>query len=443
MIKKQELNEIGLRFVLDALAPKTPWGLEEKRLLRPFAPGERAELDAAVGNVAAARRVNERAQLYAVLSRFREIRGTLRACPLRALSEVELFELKRFCLNVEALAACTQGFPLIAGFTLPDMAGPLAVLDPDGRRDPAFLVTDGELAALRREKRAAAPYSEAWDAFCLREQAAEERARARLTHGVLPFCEDMLLATNAVGALDIAFAKAELSERWGGSEPVFGGGTLLLTDCFHPAVANSLRDGFRPLSFRFERGASVLTGANMGGKSVAIQTVALNVTVALMGLYPFAREARIPCFSDLFYIAGSYSDSRSGLSDFAGQLAALLGALEAAEGDALILIDELARGTNPEEGAAIAMAVTERLNAGRAVSVVSTHYRGVAAFARTHYRAKGLKPNARADALEDAMDYGFSEAALSDAPPRDALTVCRLRGMDERLVARAEALLSE
>lgn len=433
MIDPKLEKSIGLGFVLEKLAPRTPWGRDEKAKLSPFSPADAGKLADALCAVSDAQRL-EAWRLGDTLSRFREIRGTLALLKSGVLSETELFELKRFALNCEKLRETLMAQDAPARFTLPDLSAALAVLDPDGTRDPAFSAAqaDGELRAILREKSALAHDTPAYAEALDREQRALERVLAELSRRLRPEAAVLADAARAIGALDFALAKAALAERFGGVRPVFGGDALVLESIRNPALPD-----FYPLSFRFERGTTVLTGANMGGKSTALYAVALNVLIALMGLYPFAEAVSLPHFSDICLIAGD--NARSGLSEFGSQAALLVEALKSARGCALILIDELARGTNPEEGAAIAAAVAEKLDTLPAVSVLTTHFSGVAERARAHYRARGHMPGEEGA----AGDYEFRLVSGNLEPPREALRVCALLGMPAEIVERAKEFVDK
>jgi len=422
---------IGLPFVLEKLEPNSPWGRDKKAKLRPFSPADAGALEDALDAVADAQTL-EAWRLTDILSRFREIRTTLDRLKTGVLLEAELFELKRFLLSATRLAEALDKQNAPARFCLPDMRAALDVLDPAGGRDPAFSAAqaDEELLAILRQKTALTVGSPAYLALLDEEQRALERALASLSTQLRPLVGTFEQAIQVIGELDFALAKARLAERYGGTRPTFGGDALVLIEFVNPALPD-----FYPLSFRFERGATVLTGANMGGKSTALFAVALNVQLALMGLYPFAREAMMPHFTEICLIAGDAS--ASGLSEFGAQAARLVGALESARHGALILIDELARGTNPEEGAAIAAAVAERLNTMPAVSVLTTHFRGVAERAKAHYRAKGHMPGGQ----NEAVDYAFHLVSGVLPPPQEALAVCRAMGLPEEIVRRAKELV--
>ncbi|MFR5386449.1 MAG: MutS-related protein [Oscillospiraceae bacterium] len=149
---------------------------------------------------------------------------------------------------------------------------------------------------------------------------------------------------------------------------------------------------FVPVSIRLEQGATVITGANMGGKSVVMKTVALNVLLLQAGFLVCAKKARMPLFYSVKMLFDDLQSIQSGLSGFGSEIVQFQKALEEVEqGYSLFLLDEFARGTNPYEGAVIVQAVTKYLNEVKAISLLTTHYDKVAENARLHYQIIGRR----------------------------------------------------
>ena len=180
---------------------------------------------------------------------------------------------------------------------------------------------------------------------------------------------------------------------------------------------------------------------------------------ALSGCFVFARGAKVPLFDALELINQDLSDAEQGLSSFGGEI---LRFNEAAarldKGFSFIAMDEFARGTNTEEGEAIARAAAGFLAGKNAVTLLTTHYDRTAQLARRHYQVKGLsaretkeddlleeaaaKKARRRDEgrnrlrlIEQAMDYGLVEVEPGTRCPRDAIAICRLLGMDEAILS--------
>ena len=176
----------------------------------------------------------------------------------------------------------------------------------------------------------------------------------------------------------------------------------------------------------------------MGGKSVCLKTLALNVYLTHCGLFPFAEAAAVPLFDGLCLVRGEGEDGREGLSSFGGELMAADAAARAVQrGFCLVLFDEFARGTNPAES---------YFNASGSICLFVTHYEAVAARAARRFLTRGIRDldvsegrrmiEAGADklaVLRRFMDYGVEE--ITDAAvPQKALSVAELLGVEEGLL---------
>ena len=476
----EEKQRIGFAYVMDLLEPASPYGREALRTLRPARCGEEAPLRRELENIAktlAARPRLEKkyARLDGEFRQLKDIRGSIARIG-GELGEVDLFEIKRYLLHLEEIVSLFMEIDKEAGYhdiAFLDTSPALGLLDPEGNRIAAFHVSgrySPALTAVRDEKReverqlramsggeARAALMVERGSLAAREQTEEDAVRAFLSRELLPWREAMRQNAGAIGRLDLTIQKAELAAEYGGCMPEVGGDVLRFTEMTNPQIAHRLVDTgktFTPLSLSLRSGAAVLTGANMGGKSVAVKTLALNVLLIHCGFYPFAREAAGPLFDGLHLVSEDfYTDAADrDLSSFGSEVARLKDALrEAEKGRSLILLDEFAKGTNPTEGCAIARAVCAHLNAQSAYTLMTTHYDGVAALAGAHYQTAGLRradiaallrEAARAPAEDRAalitrcMDYGIFPAPAGERLPMDAVNICRLLGLSEEILCR-------
>lgn len=199
----------------------------------------------------------------------------------------------------------------------------------------------------------------------------------------------------------------------------------------HPVVANDI-------AIEAER-ALVISGPNAGGKTVALKTLGLVAWMARSGIpLPVAEESSVGWFGCVLADIGDEQSIARSLSTFSAHVQRLCSLLEQASGESLILLDELASGTDPEEGAALAAAMLEALTARGAAVAVTTHYEKLKEFA------------AHAPHLQNAsVSYDFERMAptfrLTMGVPgaSSALTVATRHGLPESVVARAKALLPE
>ena len=468
-VKQQQ--DIGLDFVLDRLLPLSPLGREKKRALGPYGRDELASLQIELKNLGKAVGLGEMPALDRFrqgLMQLRDIRATVARLKERELDQVELFELKRYLLLLRGLAADFKALQTAArweGLALLDVPEALAILDPEGSGNPSFSLRDqwsSELAAARREKReiekqislAAGGEREALlirrTAIVLKEGAAEQQLCGDLSKSLRPYGPAISDSLEALGHLDLLLAKAALARELGGVQPILTDKELSFENMVQPAMADSLkRQGaaFTPLSMSLAPGAAVLTGANMGGKSVCLKTLALNVYLVHCGLFPFADRAAVPFFDGLCLVRGEGEDGREGLSSFGGELMAADAAARAVQhGFCLVLFDEFARGTNPAEAVKLQQGALSYFGASGSVCLFVTHYDAVAARASRRFLTRGIRDlnvedgrrmieagTDKLTVLRRFMDYGIEE--ITDASvPQKALSVAELLGVEEGLL---------
>ena len=479
MMDFDQQTNIGFRYVMEALEPSSPLGRARMTSLRLYSPEEREELLRELSNVlAVVETLCPLAEDYSRLERLmmplKDIRRSVESLLESNLSEIELFELKRFCLSSELIAPVFERVRAeagIEGIALPPLGAALSVLDPEGARAATFFIPDNASRALlsaRKEKRAIeeklrrADDRRERDALMAErskaaaaEDAEERRIRASICENLRPLVPDILACMNAIGALDFTMARAKLAKKYGACMPSLSSGALKMKDMLNPRVADGLSSrgrAFTPVSIEAPIGATVITGANMGGKSIALKTLALNALLVKAGMLPFASEARLPLFEEIYIVSEDMEDVDRGLSSFGAEIVRFnetLAGAESASGICLILLDEFARGTNPEEGAMIVRAVTRRLNASRHISALTTHYDGVAQFAAAHFEVAGLRDmnmaevareiassgaKKGADVIASHMNYGLYPASGHESCPRDARNICALLSLDKEIL---------
>ncbi len=270
----------------------------------------------------------------------------------------------------------------------------------------------------------------------LRELSADVAARAGALRALVA----------AVAELDLAVARGSLSRGWRGAEVQVGAGVRLV-GARHP-----LLDRATAVPIDLELGdlrALVISGPNTGGKTVALKTLGLAALLHQCGLRPPAAEATLPVFDGVLADIGDRQSIEMSLSTFSGHVRTLVAILAAATERSLVLLDEVAAGTDPEEGSALAQALVERLAAQARLTVVTTHYPELKEWASAHagvanaatgfdieadeplYRLSLGRPGT-SHALRISERLGLDPAVVGDA---------RSRVAPERL--RASELLSE
>jgi DNA mismatch repair protein MutS2 len=277
----------------------------------------------------------------------------------------------------------------------------------------------------------------------IREEEHEvARILAELTDAVRAALAPLDALVDALGELDWTFARASLADRMAATRPIVDAGrTVAVKGARHPLlVAQAWRDPARPvvpvdLDLTSERPLLVITGPNAGGKTIAIKTLALLAAMAQVGCHVPADEgARLPVFESVYAIVGDDQSVAENLSTFSAFVKQIREVLASADARSLVLLDELGAGTDPDEGAALAQAILEELDARGALVMATTHLEPLKAFASTH-------PHARNASVEfDAATLAPTFRLRYDVPGQSyALSIAGRLGLAPELVERAQA----
>lgn len=195
-------------------------------------------------------------------------------------------------------------------------------------------------------------------------------------------------AVEAVTELDFVSAKALMSSRFKCVAPELSeAGTLEIVEARHPLLEENLRESGAevvPVSFALdaERPVMIISGANAGGKTVVLKTAGLLSLMAASGLHVPAREASFPLYRAVLADIGDRQSLAANLSTFTAHIANIRHMIELCESPALVLLDEVGTGTDPEEGSALGVAVVDHFRRECGAHVVATtHYSGLKMYA--------------------------------------------------------------
>lgn len=392
------------------------------------------------------------------LMQVKDIRGTAnRITESQALDDIELFELKAFSL----LAMEIRQLLVSAGIdmvVLPDLEAVVNILDPERMRIPHFYVYDAyseELAALRAKMKAlkmdAKTEDKLLDQLQFEHTLQEDRAREELSTQIHPYKQEINEAIAQVATLDILLAKAKQVIDMRLCKPGITETVTRYKNIFNPQVKEVLRQEgkkFQAIDIDIAPGACLITGANMAGKSVILKTVALAQTLFQFGFYVPAEHAEIALVDEVLLCMGDEQSELSGLSSYASEMLRINTIVQDVKAgkNALILIDELARTTNPTEGKAIVNAMLDFLTDKGARSLITSHYSGIKAGCRK-MRVKGFikdKINGQLtiNNINEFIDYSLIEDT-QDSVPQEAMRIARILGVDEELLDKAENYLEQ
>jgi DNA mismatch repair protein MutS2 len=218
------------------------------------------------------------------------------------------------------------------------------------------------------------------------EQAEVHRILLEMTRRIGERAEAIRAALDALAELELQFAKARFAEDYL-CVPVIVCGTdtpqrrcsFILHNARHPLLERNLKaKGGRvvPISIELEgeRGELVITGPNTGGKTVTLKTVGLLALMAQSGIPVPADRAEFPIFDAVLADIGDYQSIEQNLSTFSAHVTNIDFISRTATTKSLVLLDELGSATDPEEGAALAVAIAEHFRRAGAITVISTHH---------------------------------------------------------------------
>jgi DNA mismatch repair protein MutS2 len=318
----------------------------------------------------------------------------------------------------ESFTTVRGGRPVLAVKASSRSAVPGIVHDSSGSGQTIFVEPIALVEANNRTRELAA------------EEAEEQERILRALSGLVAEEREALDAvTVALAALDLALACAALSRAWDGC-PVEPAGEVDLRAARHP-----LLDPATAVPIDLPLGgtrALVVSGPNTGGKTVALKTLGLLAMLHQCGLRVPAARARLPVFDRVLADIGDDQSIAESLSTFSAHVRRLIAIMDAAGERSLVLLDEPAAGTDPDEGSRLAQAVIERLVDQGALVLATTHHPEVKAWASGAPRAANAAVGLDADTLRPLYALQMGEPGASHA-----LGIAEGLGLDPGVVEAA------
>jgi DNA mismatch repair protein MutS2 len=216
----------------------------------------------------------------------------------------------------------------------------------------------------------------------LREEELREieRILAEITGSLREHTEEIAATATTLAELDCVFAKAAFARVFDAVIPRFSKGVrkLTLREARHPLLESILRKQNRPIipiSFELDdsRRCLLISGPNTGGKTVTLKTTGLLTLLAHSAIPVPCAEAEFPLFDDVLADIGDYQSIAESLSGFSGHLLHVKDMLEHVTANSLVLLDELGRSTDPDEGGALGVALLDEFHRSGAFTLASTH----------------------------------------------------------------------
>ena len=372
------------------------------------------------------------------LQGLKDIRTTIKNLLQKAtLDDIELFELKHLAILATEVSKLLKAHDMDHVVAIPDLAEVIRILDPDGMNIATFYIYDSYCAELKDLRNKMRQHPEQQDDLLLQATELEEGVRRDLSRQLHPLTQAIGEALIALARIDVNMAKALQIRDMGLCFPELStDGTSRYKALFHPQVKETLASTgrqFQCVDISFGMKPTLITGANMGGKTVVLKTLTLCQYLFQFGFGIPASEAQIAVRQAIYFCIGDDQSIERGLSSFAAEMKNIDAVIKASRQDKklLALIDEPARTTNPTEGAALVTALLHVL-ADKPMSLIMTTHYDIEPGDSHCLRVKGF--------ADGHMDYQLVEVHDGEVP-HEALTIAESLGIDGEWISAARHLL--
>ncbi len=271
-------------------------------------------------------------------------------------------------------------------------------------------------------------------------EAAERHEIARilrnLSDAVRKNLDELTNNINILAEIDLLFAKAKFARDLNATEPILDKFTDLKS-ARHPLIDSA---AVIPIDIQLGEKFSMLlvTGPNTGGKTVSMKTLGLLALMTQSGLYiPAAFGSRIAVFTNIFADIGDEQSIEQSLSTFSAHMKKIVAILDEVTENDLVLLDEIGAGTDPDEGAALAMSILERLLQIGAATIATTHYSELKTFA---YSTDGIE-NACVEFNSDTLQPTY-RLLIGIPGASNAFAISQRLGLPQSLILRAKQLIT-
>ena len=372
------------------------------------------------------------------LCNLKEIQGTINHLRSKyVLDDIELFEVKHLALLSIDIQQIINKLGLNDCIFIPNLEEVVKILDPDGMKIASFYIYDSyteKLSELRRKMKA----KEEFDEAIFNEMTSiEDEIRAKLSMQLSKFADELEAAQKSLAFIDLNLAKAYQMIKYNLCFPTTSDdGATGYQGLFNPEVKDALEQRertFQPVNIAFWNKPTLITGANMGGKTVVLKTLTLCQYLFQFGLGIPANIAKIAIKDEIYFCIGDEQSIEKGLSSFAAEMKNIDAVIKASRrgGNILALIDEPARTTNPKEGTALVSALVKVLEVENVSLVMTTHY-DIEPTDSRRLKFKGFE--------NGAMNYELVEVKDGEVP-HEALNIAESLGIDSVWIEEARKIM--
>jgi len=271
------------------------------------------------------------------------------------------------------------------------------------------------------------------------EKAEIDRILREFTTRVAVIADELLSDYEIIVSLDVIFARAAYAIETRATLPILNQrGYINIKKGRHPLID---KDRVVPVSLSLGKEYSVLliTGPNTGGKTVSLKLAGLFVLMAECGLYlPAEEESEVSVFEQVFCDVGDEQSIEQSLSTFSSHIKNIVEIMSRYNERSLVLLDELGAGTDPDEGAALAVCITERIRKSGAKAIITTHYSKLKEYS---YSTDGVE-NASMDFNPETYEPTF-HLIIGIPGTSNALQIAARLGLDPELISEAKAAVGD
>ena len=435
----------GLRFILDELCTHSSYS--RKLLLESTMMHDRESIEKSYSVLKEFYHVVENDDnknaiqtLQFKLCKLKDINNTIsRLSSSTVIDDIELYEVKSLALLSADVKNILEKLNLINVIEIPTLDDVVKILDPDGLRIATFYIYDSyseELAVLRKKLKEKDFYQEE---IYNKVMEVEDAIRAKLSEALKPFASTLCEALNALADVDLNLAKALQMKELGLCFPTISNDNVATyKGIFHPEVKNILdkeKREYQKVDIQFGMKPVIIMGANMGGKTIVLKTLAMSQYLLQFGFGIPADSAEMMIYDEMFCLTTDDQSLNKGLSSFAAEMKNIDAVIKASHDDKkiLALIDEPARSTNPTEGTALVSSLVKLLQDKAMSLIIVTHY-NIKTYNNKCLRVKGLE--------NGKMNYELVETHEGEVP-HEALNIAESLGVAPQWISMAKEILEE
>lgn len=286
----------------------------------------------------------------------------------------------------------------------------------------------------------------------------ELKVRENLSREIHMWADVLLANCSRIGRLDITLAKAIYADNHNCVMPeITEEHVVEFTNGRHLQVEEIVHKKggeYCPVSISLKDGVTCITGANMGGKTVSLKLTGMIAILAQYGYFVPAESARVGLSNFMQILIGDSQSIERGLSSFGSEMEELKEIMDNSKERSLLLIDEIASGTNPVEGLALTKSIVDYLKQQPFISLITTHFETVtededivnmqvtglanADFDRLNRELRYANRRERINVIQKYMDYRLARVDNSKEIPKDALNIAKMLGIDKDIIERAK-----